>query len=369
MRLPRFISTRDTANLATMKIKHPFFLPLAHLLLLGSVIWPAMARAVEQEKGVILKITDSGKGGNVVPQPLGQDPKRVVEELNARGVTEVRVQVNNAVPMSAVTEAGSKATDTLARLGFKGKIILDNKQWHLEKPESQQECVTAMHETYEKMDAIGRASVAGFSFGETTAGEESWKDYAKGVAETVRKLGHAFRAGRSDQGLRGKKFYVGGASFGGSFRELKPSEHETIKRAIDSVGGTLIYAYKSFHSRKGLPQASDADLANKANAKRFLLEVAGLANLAKVASQTEVQYRGNAGDVITDNAEFRAALIEVFNEHPKFLHVGAELVINNHDEKTKGALFDESGEPSAKVWRSLDSFADAIQKKRNAVGR
>lgn len=345
-----------------MKIKHPFFLPLAHLLLIGSLIWSGLARGVEQEKGVILKITDSGKGGNVASQPLGEDPQRVVEELNARGVTEVRVQVNNAEPMSAVTEAGAKATDMLARLGFKGKIILDNKQWRLEKPESQQDWVNAMHETYGKMEAVGKASVGGFSFGETTADEESWKDYSKGVAEAVRKLDQAFRAGRSDQGLKGKKFYVGGASFGGSFRELKPSEHATIKRAIDSVGGTLVYAYKSFHSRKGLPQASDEDLANTASAKRFLLEVAGLANLAKVAGQTEVQYRGNAGDVITDNAELRAALIEVFKEHPKFLHVGAELVMNNHDEKTKGSLFEESGASSAKVWRSLDSFADAIQK-------
>lgn len=343
-----------------MKMKH-----FSQLLLAGLMLLPGTARPVEQQKGVILKITDSGKGGNVVPKPLGDDPKRVVAKLNAQGVTEVRVQVNNGTPMSAVTAAGAKATDTLAELGFRGKVILDNKQWHLNKPDHQADWVSAMHETYKKMNARGKAIVGGFSFGETTAGEESWKDYSGGVAEAVRKLERAFRSSNEPKGLAGMKFYVGGASFGGSFRYLKPEEHKKIKKAIEGVGGTLIYAYKSFHSRKGLPESEAKDLVSKASAKKFLLEVAGLANLAKVADQTQVQYRGNGADRISNEAELRAALIEIFNEHSNFLHVGAEKIIENTGrEVDKGCLFDEHGAPVAKEWQKLNNFFDAIQKQR-----
>ncbi len=342
-----------------MKISCPF-----QLLLLGLIICPSLVRAVEQQKGVILKITDSGKGGNVVPKPLGENPKRIVEELNAQGVTEVRVQVNNGESMSAVTEAGAKATNTLAQFGFKGKVILDNKQWHLNKPRSQQDWVEAMHGTFQKMDARGKAIVGGFSFGETTAGDESWKDYAKGIAEAVKELKLAFKDAGDRQVLRGKRFYVGGASLGGSFSKLTPADHATIKKAIDDVGGTLIYAYKSFHSRKGLPESTSEDLATTANAKKFLLETAGLANLARVAGKTEVQYRGNGSDGITGDASTYAALIEIFDEHPNFLHVGAEIVINNQsDGEAKGFLFDGNGEPQAKAWKTLNKFADAIRKK------
>ena len=346
-----------------MQSKHSARLRLLlYPLLIGFAILPTMLHAVEQQKGVILKITDSGKGGNVVPKPLGDDPKRIVAELNAQGVTEVRVQVNNGEPMAAVTEAGAKATDTLAKLGFKGKVILCNKQWHLEKAENQKEWVSAMYQTYKKMDAGGKAIVGGFCFGETTMDEEGWENYSKGVAEAVRKLEREFKAGDGKQVLKGKKFEVGGASFGGSFRKLKPDQHDTIKKSINAVGGTLIYAYKSFHSRKGLPERTEKDYASVASAKKFLLEVAGLENLAKVAGQTEVQYRGDAGDGIGGDENFRAALIEIFNEHPNFLHVGAEMVIDNQEGRKKGCLFEKNGTPQPKVWKSLNTFADAIKK-------
>ncbi len=123
-----------------MKISCPI-----QLLLLGLIICPSLVRAAEQHKGVILKITDSGKGGTVVPKPLGENPKRIVDELNAQGVTELRLQVNNGEPMSAVTEAGAAATNALAEFGFSGKVIIDNKQWHLSKPQSRQDWVEAMH--------------------------------------------------------------------------------------------------------------------------------------------------------------------------------------------------------------------------------
>ncbi len=113
-----------------------------------------------------------------------------------------------------------------------------------------------------------RPSSEVFSFGETTADDESWKDYSKGIAEAVRELNLAFKAGGDRQVLRGKRFYVGGASLGGSFSKLRSVEHATIKKAIEGVGGTLIYAYKSFHSRKGLPESTSEDLANTANAKK-----------------------------------------------------------------------------------------------------
>ena len=333
------------------------------LLLAGLTLLPGVTRAVEQQKGVILKITDSGTGGNVIPKPFGDDPKRVVAELNAQRVTEVRVQVNNGTPMSEVTAAGAKATDLLAEMGFTGKVILDNKQWHLNKPESQADWVSAMHETYQKMSAHGKAIVGGFSFGETTASEESWKDYSVGIAAAVRSLERAFRSAKEPKSLEGKKFYVGGASLGGSFRHLKPDEHRMIEKAIVGVGGTLIYAYKSFHSRKGLPESKPEDLASKASAKKFLLEEVGLANLAKVAGQTQVQYRGNAGDYITRETEVRDALIEIFKEHPNFLHVGAGKVIEKDaSEREKGCLFDESSAPMAKEWRKLNEFFDAIRK-------
>ncbi len=342
-----------------MKINCPI-----QLLLLGLFIFPSLLCAAEQHKGVILKITDSGKGGNVVPKPLGENPQRIVEELNAQGVTELRLQVNNGEPMSAVTEAGAAATNALAQYGFKGKVIIDNKQWHLNKPRSQQDWVEAMHGTFQKMDARGKAIVGGFSFGETTADDESWKDYSKGIAEAVRALNLAFEKGGDRKVLRGKRFYVGGASLGGSFSKLRSVEHATIKKAIEGVGGTLIYAYKSFHSRKGLPESKHEDLANTANAKKFLLDTAGLANLAKVAGQTEVQYRGNGSDGITGDDSMCAALIEIFDEHPNFLHVGAEVVINNHsDGEAKGYLFDRNGEPQAKTWKTLNNFFDAIRKK------
>ena len=345
---------------------------LLHLLLLSLVIWPVTARSVEQEKGVILKITNSGSGGgHAVPQPLGDNPRRIVDELNAQGVTEVRVQVNNGEPMSEIIETGANATDTLAKFGFKGKVILDNKKWHLAKEGSQRAWVRAVYKTYDKMDAAGKAIVGGFSFGETTPTQESWKEYSKGVASAVQLLEHAFKDGGDPHGLKGKRFYVGGASYGGSFRELEHRDHETIKKAIEGVGGTLIYAYKSFHSMQGLPQPEKGDMSSKANAKAFLLNVVGLENLAKVAGQTEVQYRGNANDSIATDPELRAALIEIFNEHPNFLHVGAEVVLNNHGAGHAGGhLFDVAGNPQAGAWKALNSFAHAIRKKkRNDAGR
>ena len=345
---------------------------LLHLLLLSLVIWPVTARAVEQEKGVILKITNSGSGGgHAVPQPLGDNPRRIVDELNAHGVTEVRVQVNNGEPMSEIIETGANATDTLAKFGFKGKVILDNKKWHLAKEGSQRAWVKAMYKTYDKMDAAGKAIVGGFSFGETTPTQESWKEYSKGVASAVQLLEHAFKDGGDPHGLKGKRFYVGGASYGGSFRELEHRDHETIKKSIEGVGGTLIYAYKSFHSMQGLPQPEKGDMSSKANAKAFLLNVVGLENLAKVAGQTEVQYRGNANDSIATDPEFRAALIEIFNEHPNFLHVGAEVILNNHGAGHAGGhLFDVAGNPQAGAWKALNSFAHAIRKtKRNDAGQ
>lgn len=347
-----------------MKTSH-----FSQVLLVGLALMPSTVQAVEQEKGVILKITDSGKGGNVVAKPFGSDPKRIVEELNAQGITEVRVQINNGEPMSAVTAKGAEATNTLAKLGFKGKVILDNKQWHLNKLESQNDWVSAMRQTYEKMDANGKSIVGGFSFGETTADDESWAAYSKGVAEAVQKLDRSFQLSADKKFLTGKKFYVGGASFGGSFRQLKPEEHAVIKKSIEGVGGTLIYAYKSFHSRKGLPQSKDEDLASKANAKKFLLDIAGLANLAQVAGHTPVQYRGNGFDGISNEANLIAALIEIFNEHPNFLHVGAEVIINSHSEATKGHLFDESGKPHVKEWAKLNNFANEIRKNRVGSGK
>lgn len=347
---------------------------LLHLLLLSFVIWPVAARAVEQEKGVILKITNSGSGGgHAVPKPLGNNPERIVDELNAQGVTEVRVQVNNGEPMSEIIETGANATDTLAKFGFKGKVILDNKKWHLAKEGSQRAWVRAVYKTYDKMDAAGKAIVGGFSFGETTPTQESWKEYSEGVAGAVQLLKHAFKDGGDPQGLKGKRFYVGGASYGGSFRELKPREHETIKNAIEGVGGTLIYAYKSFHSMQGLPQPEKGEgvMRSAAGAKAFLLNVVGLEHLAKVAGQTEVQYRGNANDSIATDPEFRAALIEIFNEHPNFLHVGAEVILNNHAAGHAGGhLFDVAGKPQAGAWKALNSFAHAIRKrKRNGAGQ
>ncbi len=90
-------------------------------------------------------------------------------------------------------------TNTLAKLGFKGKVILDNKQWHLNKLESQNDWVSAMRQTYEKMDANGKSIVGGFSFGETTADDESWAAYSKGVAEAVQKLERSFQLKRQQE--------------------------------------------------------------------------------------------------------------------------------------------------------------------------
>ncbi len=131
----------------------------------------------------------------------------------------------------------------------------------------------------------------------------------------------------------------------------------------------MINAYKSFHSRKGLPQSKDEELASKANAKKFLLDIAGLANLAQVAGQTPVQYRGNGFDGISNEANLIAALIEIFNEHPNFLHVGAEVIIKGHSETTKGHLFDESGRPHVKEWAKLNNFANEIRKNRVGSGK
>jgi hypothetical protein len=218
------------------------------------------------------------------------------------------------------------------------------------------------------MDAGGKAIVGGFSFGETTMDDEGWEKYSVGVAEAVRMLEREFNAGGYKQALKGKRFDVGGSSFGGSFRYLKPDQHQAIKKAIEEVGGTLNYSYKSFHTSKGLPERGKEDYASVASAKKFLLEVAGLANLAKVAGPTEVQYRGDAGDGIGTNKNLRAALIEIFNEHPNFRHVGAEILIDNQPDGTKECLFEKDGTPQPEVWKSLNSFADAIRKKPVAAG-
>ncbi len=254
--------------------------------------------ALEQQKGVILKITDSGKRGNVVANPLGEKPQNIVDELNTQGITEIRLQVNNGKPMSSIIEAGSKVVDLLAVLGFKGKVILDNKQWHLQEKSHQDDWVSAMFETYKAASVPARRLIGGFSFGETTDDEEYWDHYANGVSAAVGKLAQLFNTSDDPHFLVGKRFYVGGTSLNGSFRLLNRENHQKIKDSIDGVGGQLIYAYKSFHSRKGLPDAKSEDLKNKANAKSFLQNIAGLQNLAMVAQDTEVQYRGDAGDSI-----------------------------------------------------------------------
>lgn len=323
----------------------------------------AMAALQESVKGVILKITDSGtSSGNVIPEPLTSNPVSVVNKLNFENVGEVRVQVNDGLDNDAVTTSGADSVNTLASLGFSGQAILDNKKWDLHLESKQDDWVDRMYDTYQKMDAAGKSLVGGYSFGETTPTVLTWDNYSTGVVAAIGKLNDRFLTDAdptNDEALAGMKVFVGGAGFGGTFKNLTAFQHASMNSAIESVGATMIYSYKSFHSNQGLPQPGPNDETTVAASQNWLNNEVGLAHLAAIASDTQVKYRGDASDKITNNSNRRQALINIFNEHDNFLHAGAEKVINATG--TGGDLFEDNGSPRSGNWSTLNSFFSAIQ--------
>lgn len=329
----------------------------------------AVAAGVGSMKGVILKITDSGgDSGNVIPNPLTTNPTSVVNKLNQEKVVEVRVQVNEGANFNAVTTTGANAVNTLAALGYGGQVTLDHKKWYLFLGDRQDGWVDHIYGTYQKMNSAGKSLVGGYSFGETTPSDLDWSLYSSGVIATVNKLQARFLADNdptNDEALAGMRIYVGGVGYGGSFKLLTPAQHNSMKNAIEGVGATMVYAYKSFHSLQGLPQPGPNDEVDVAAAMNWLNNEVGLANLAAVAGDTQVQYRADARDRIMSSAIRRQALTNIFNQHDNFLHVGAEKIIHaNVDQNPPQAgqdLFEDNGVVRPAEWNNLNAFFDGIK--------
>lgn len=335
---------------------------LAGLIAGGCLCSLAQAADPVPVKGVILKLNDAGvNDSNPIEDPLTTNPAAVVAKLNAENVGEVRVQVNDRDTCCVSTD-GANAINTLASLGYAGRVIIDNKKWYLNQTERYTGWAQQMYDTYQQCSPAGKALVAGYSFGETTPDTESWNQYATGVQLAVAALQSLFAADddpTNDEAMAGMKIFVGGASYNCSFRYLTASQHADILAAVEAVDATLVYAYKSFHTMQANPQPEEGQEDTLEGALDFMNNTVGLANLATVAGSTQVQYRGDGGDKITNNANRYSAILINFQQNPTWVHAGAQ--------KLKGDLFNDDGSVINNGWNKLNNFFAAIDDPPNDV--